>query len=81
VRPIREIVEDEDLARPGLARRLEAPVAAVVVDDQQVAGGKAPGELDGLRALVSSQMCGAFPLSVPLDVSFGTGRSWEEAGH
>jgi DNA polymerase-1 len=41
----------------------------------------ASGELDSLRALVSSQMCGAFPLSVPLDVSFGTGRSWEEAGH
>jgi DNA polymerase-1 len=41
----------------------------------------APGELDGLRTLVSTQMCGAFPLSVPLEVSFGTGRSWEEAGH
>jgi DNA polymerase-1 len=41
----------------------------------------APGELDALRALVTSQMCGAFPLSVPLEVSFGTGRSWEEAGH
>jgi DNA polymerase-1 len=41
----------------------------------------APGELDDLRALVSSRMCGAFQLSVPLEVSFGTGRSWEEAGH
>jgi DNA polymerase-1 len=41
----------------------------------------APGELDGLRELVSARMCGAFQLSVPLEVSFGTGRSWEEAGH
>jgi len=41
----------------------------------------APGELDGLRELVSSRMCGAFQLSVPLEVSFGTGHSWEEAGH
>ncbi len=41
----------------------------------------APGELDDLRSLVTSRMSGAFPLSVPLDVSFGTGRSWEEAGH
>jgi DNA polymerase I len=41
----------------------------------------AHGELDGLRELVSSRMCGAFQLSVPLEVSFGTGRSWEEAGH
>jgi DNA polymerase I-like protein with 3'-5' exonuclease and polymerase domains len=30
---------------------------------------------------VSETMCGAFELSVPLAVSFGTGRTWEEAGH
>ena len=41
----------------------------------------APGQLDELRALVSETMCGAFELSVPLAVSFGTGRTWEEAGH
>jgi DNA polymerase-1 len=41
----------------------------------------APGELDGLRALVGETMCGAFELTVPLAVSFGTGRTWEEAGH
>ena len=41
----------------------------------------AHGELEDLRALVSARMCGAFELSVPLEVSFGTGRSWEEAGH
>jgi DNA polymerase-1 len=41
----------------------------------------AHGELEDLRALVSARMCSAFQLSVPLEVSFGTGRSWEEAGH
>jgi DNA polymerase I len=41
----------------------------------------AHGELEDLRALVTTRMCGAFQLSVPLEVSFGTGRSWEEAGH
>ena len=41
----------------------------------------APGELDALRALVSETMCGAFELTVPLEVSFGTGRSWAEAAH
>jgi DNA polymerase-1 len=41
----------------------------------------APGEFEDLRALVRARMCGAFELSVPLEVSFGTGRSWEEAGH
>jgi DNA polymerase I len=41
----------------------------------------APGELEELRELVTTRMCGAFPLNVPLEVSFGTGRSWEEAGH
>ncbi len=41
----------------------------------------APGELDGLRALVSETMCGAYELTVPLAVSFGTGLTWEDAGH
>jgi DNA polymerase I len=41
----------------------------------------APDELEDLRSLVTARMCGAFELSVPLEVSFGTGRSWEEAGH
>jgi DNA polymerase I len=41
----------------------------------------APGELDRLRALVRSAMCGAFELTIPLDVSIGTGRSWAEAAH
>ncbi len=41
----------------------------------------APGELDDLRELVTATMCGAFELSVPLEVSIGTGRSWAEAAH
>ena len=41
----------------------------------------APDELDTLRDLVTRTMRGAFQLRVPLEVSFGTGRSWAEAGH
>ncbi|HTS99696.1 MAG TPA: DNA polymerase I [Streptosporangiaceae bacterium] len=41
----------------------------------------APGELDQLRALAHGAMCGASQLTVPLEVSMGTGRSWAEAAH
>jgi DNA polymerase-1 len=41
----------------------------------------APGELDALRELVTAEMCGAYQLAVPLEVSVGTGRSWAEAAH
>jgi DNA polymerase I len=41
----------------------------------------APGELDGLKTLVHDAMCGAFALTVPLEVSMGTGRSWADAAH
>ena len=41
----------------------------------------AQGELDQLRDLVQDAMCGAFPLTVPLDVSVGVGRSWADAAH
>ncbi len=41
----------------------------------------APGELDELRGLVRGQMCLAYELTVPLEVSMGTGRSWQDAGH
>ena len=41
----------------------------------------APGELYALRELVTSNMCGAAELGVPLQVSIGTGRTWAEAGH
>ncbi|TNM43363.1 DNA polymerase I [Nocardioides albidus] len=41
----------------------------------------AEGERDALEALVREQMAGAADLTVPLDVSVGTGRSWHEAAH
>jgi DNA polymerase-1 len=41
----------------------------------------APGELDDLRDLVRSAMGAACELRVALDVSFGTGRTWQDAGH
>jgi len=41
----------------------------------------APGELETVKALVTSAMGAAADLRVPLEVSTGTGRSWAEAGH
>ena len=41
----------------------------------------AAGELERLRELVQAAMMGAFGLTVPLEVSMGTGRSWAEAAH
>ena len=41
----------------------------------------AAGELDDLTALVTAEMGAATTLSVPLEVSTGTGRSWAEAAH
>ncbi|QBR90900.1 DNA polymerase I [Nocardioides euryhalodurans] len=41
----------------------------------------APGEREQLDALVREQMGSAAELTVPLDVSVGTGRSWHEAAH
>ncbi len=41
----------------------------------------APGEREALEALVRAEMAGAAELTVPLDVSVGTGRSWHEAAH
>jgi DNA polymerase-1 len=41
----------------------------------------AEGEKGALDALVREQMGGAAELTVPLDVSVGTGRSWHDAAH
>ena len=41
----------------------------------------APGELEALTALVTTEMGAATTLRVPLAVSTGTGRSWAEAAH
>ena len=41
----------------------------------------APGERETLEELVRREMGGAYPLSVPLEVSVGVGRDWNTAGH
>jgi DNA polymerase-1 len=41
----------------------------------------APGELEAVEALVRDAMGTAYPLDVPLDVSVGIGRTWQDAGH
>ncbi len=41
----------------------------------------APGEAADLEAVVRQQMAGAADLTVPLDVSVGTGPSWHDAAH
>jgi DNA polymerase-1 len=41
----------------------------------------APGEHDELAEIVRTEMGGAADLTVPLDVSIGTGRSWHDAAH
>jgi DNA polymerase-1 len=41
----------------------------------------APGEREPLEALVRDRMGGAASLTVPLDVSVGTGHSWHDAAH
>jgi DNA polymerase-1 len=41
----------------------------------------APGEAAQLEELVRAQMGAAAELTVPLDVSVGTGHSWHEAAH
>jgi DNA polymerase-1 len=41
----------------------------------------ASGEREALEALVRKEMGEAYPLSVPLDVSVGVGRTWDDAGH
>jgi DNA polymerase-1 len=41
----------------------------------------APGEQEAVELLVREQMGSAAELTVPLDVSVGTGRSWHDAAH
>jgi len=41
----------------------------------------APGEKDTLEAVVRREMAGAAELSVPLEVSVGFGRTWNDAAH
>ncbi|WP_082373622.1 DNA polymerase I [Nocardia sp. NRRL S-836] len=41
----------------------------------------ADGEREAVEALVRDQMGNAYPLQVPLEVSVGVGRSWDDAAH
>jgi DNA polymerase-1 len=41
----------------------------------------APGEREALERLVRREMGAAYRLAVPLDVSIGLGRTWDDAGH
>jgi DNA polymerase-1 len=41
----------------------------------------APGESAALEELVRREMAAAAQLTVPLDVSVGTGSSWHDAAH
>ena len=41
----------------------------------------APGERESVEALVRKEMGAAIEMDVPLEVSVGVGRSWQDAGH
>ncbi len=66
---------DSALRAQGLASRMLLQVHDELVLEV------APGELDAVREVVVEGMGGAVPLTVPLDVSVGIGRTWEDAGH
>jgi DNA polymerase-1 len=66
---------DEEIKRGGLRSRMLLQVHDELLFEV------APGELDSLRDVVKAAMGGAFALTVPLDVSMGTGRSWADAAH
>ncbi len=40
-----------------------------------------PGERDAVEEIVRREMGGAYPMDVPLSVSVGYGRTWDEAAH
>jgi DNA polymerase-1 len=66
---------DAALKDAGLASRMLLQVHDELVFEV------ADGEQEALETLVRAQMAGAADLTVPLDVSVGTGRSWHEAAH
>ncbi len=65
----------DSLAASGLSSRMLLQVHDELVLEV------APGEAEALEVLVRVAMGGAAELQVPLDVSVGVGRSWEEAAH
>jgi DNA polymerase-1 len=66
---------DEDIRGSGLRSRMLLQVHDELLFEV------AAGELDSLREVVRTAMCGAFTMTVPLEVSMGTGRSWADAAH
>jgi DNA polymerase-1 len=66
---------DEALRSSGLRSRMLLQVHDELVFEV------APGERASLEALVRREMGGAYPLSVPLEVSVGSGRDWNGADH
>jgi DNA polymerase I len=66
---------DTALADAGLRSRMLLQVHDELVFEV------APGEREALEALVRREMGGAYPLSVPLEVSVGEGRDWNSADH
>ncbi len=66
---------DAALAADGLSARMLLQVHDELVFEV------APGEAEPLERLVREQMAAAADLTVPLDVSVGTGSSWHEAAH
>lgn len=66
---------DAAITKTGLSSRMLLQVHDELVFEV------APGELEALDALVREQMGSAAELTVPLDVSVGSGPSWHAAAH
>ncbi|MGN0063166.1 MAG: DNA polymerase I [Nocardioides sp.] len=66
---------EKALVEQGLASRMLLQVHDELVLEV------APGEREALEQLVRAEMGSAADLTVPLEVSVGTGRSWHEAAH
>jgi DNA polymerase-1 len=66
---------DRGLRKAGLASRMLLQVHDELVFEV------AAGERAALESLVREQMAAAADLTVPLDVSIGTGHSWHDAAH
>jgi DNA polymerase-1 len=66
---------DEAIARAGMRSRMLLQVHDELVLEI------GPGEAEALEVLVREQMASAADLTVPLDVSVGTGPSWHAAAH
>ncbi|SDT62797.1 DNA polymerase I [Actinoplanes derwentensis] len=66
---------DEALKDTGLKSRMLLQVHDELVFEV------APGEQPALEELVRREMGAAYPLSVPLEVSIGSGRDWNGADH